>query len=511
MALSSPSWVRRSFTLDLRSLACFRVGLGAITLADALLRTRDATLMLAPDGMFPIAALREFFGDRWAWSLAFLVDATWWGVAVLALEALAGAALAAGLFTRVATIAAWLAVVSVVRRTAPATNAGDEWLCCLLFWGMFLPLGATWSVDAARRGRPRDLRACSAATVALLLQIAAVYLGAGSAKWNATWLSGAAVATALSTHDHGTAWGDALAGHDAVCRLLTWAVVALENLGPCLLVATGRPAVRGALVTIFFAFHAATAALMSLGLFAFVGMAAWLAVVPTAWWEWWSCGRESGPRVPAEGTDSTGSGDAAGGRRLAGRRGGLEAAVVAAALGIAGLSFLHEQTAWRKRPLPAPIGAAVRLTCLAQDWGMFGEVRRQRQWVYGRGTLADGRVVDVLRGGRPLEETLPAGGFTSLPHHRWHKLFWDLPNPARRVFSPSIAAALARDWNRRHDAPRQLTALEIRAARVGADPLATLHDLLLASWPARDPGGSGNLDRWLTEQTTPGEPARSEK
>ena len=287
MAWSPPAWATGPFTLDVRSLACFRVAVGAVVLADAVLRTRDVPLMLAPDGMFPLAALREFFGDRWTWSLAFLVDATWWGAAVLALQAVAGIALAAGAGTRLATVAAWVAVVSLVRRTAPAANAGDEWLCCLLFWGMFLPLGAAWSVDARRRGRATPFPTiCSPATVALVLQIAAVYLSAGAAKWNRAWLSGDAVATALSLHDHGSAWGEAVAGHPAVCRLLTWGVLALELVGPCLLVATRRPVVRLSLVVLFMGFHAATAVLMSLGLFAYVGLAAWLAIVPTEAWAW---------------------------------------------------------------------------------------------------------------------------------------------------------------------------------------------------------------------------------
>ncbi|MFM8379834.1 MAG: HTTM domain-containing protein [Planctomycetia bacterium] len=492
MAWSTPAWATGPFTLDVRSLACFRVAVGAVVLADAVLRTRDVPLMLAPDGMFPLAALREFFGDRWTWSLAFLVDATWWGAAVLAIQAVAGIALAVGAGTRLATVAAWVAVVSLVRRTAPAANAGDEWLCCLLFWGMFLPLGAAWSVDARRRGRATPFPTiCSPATVALVLQIAAVYLSAGAAKWNRAWLSGDAVATALSLHDHGSAWGEAVAGHPAVCRLLTWGVLALELVGPCLLVATRRPVVRLSLVVLFMGFHAATAVLMSLGLFAYVGLAAWLAIVPTEAWAW---GR------------GTSAGDAPVDEARAKRP--WETAAVTTALGVAAVSFVHDNTAWRPDPLPAAFHVAVRVTCLGQDWGMFGDVPPQRQWVYGCGTTADGSVVDVLRNGRPLEETLPAGGYTSLPNHRWHKLFWALPTPARRGFSAPVAAALAADWNRRHAPPRQLVALEIRAVRTGLLPgtepgTVTRHELLIASWPPRDGAGRGNLDRRLDELGPP--------
>jgi len=496
MAWSVAAWPLRTFSLDLRSLACLRIALGVVIVADSLLRTRDVTLMFAPDGMFPPATLREFLGDRWAWSLGFLVDSTWWGMALLALEGLAGCALTAGLGTRGASFLAWVAVVSVVRRTAPATNAGDEWLACLLFWGMFLPWGEAWSIDARRRrpaGPPRGVATgharCSPATVALVLQIAAVYLGAALAKGNASWLTGNAVACALSVHDHGSAWGDALSRHPFACRLLTWTVPVLELAAPILLVTTGRPAVRTTLVVIFVAFHALTAALMTLGLFPVIGMAAWLALIPTAWWD---------SRPMRRGAVEPPSTPTAAVAPQAGRL--LETASVAAALGIAGIAFCHANTPWRARPLPAPIAAAIHATCLGQDWGMFGEVRCQRQWVCGRGSLADGRVVDVLRGGRPPEETLPAGGFTSLPHHRWHKLLWALPEPARRRFAAPVAAALAREWNRRHAASERLVLLEIRAVRLLDEAAGgTRHELVLATWPARDGAGTGGLERWLRE------------
>jgi hypothetical protein len=133
-----------------------------------------------------------------------------------------------------------------------------------------------------------------------------------------------------------------------------------------------------------------------------------------------------------------------------------------------------------------------------QEWGMFGDVERQEQWVYARAELANGNVVDLLRGGRPLEAERPTGGFTSLPHHRWHKLFWGLPRPEQRIFAPAIAAAMARHWNASHASSDGVLFLEIRFARAGrtsADD--TLHELLLATWPPRDGAGRGNLERLL--------------
>jgi hypothetical protein len=61
-----------------------------------------------------------------------------------------------------------------------------------------------------------------------------------------------------------------------------------------------------------------------------------------------------------------------------------------------------------------------------------------------------------------------------------------------------VAAAIAHDWNQRHASDAQLTALEIRAVRLGAFPAPdTRHEVLLSAWPSRDGSGAGSLDRWL--------------
>lgn len=481
------SW-SRTFAIDLRSLAVFRMALGAILCADALLRTRDVAVMLAPDGMFPPDLLARLGGPG-TWSVATLIDAPWWGGAVLASEGIAGICLAAGAASRWSTLIAWVALVSIIRRTPPATNAGDFWLATLLLWSMFLPLGAAWSVDAIRpRRRQPDSPAAAAiaswGTVAIVLQIVAVYWAAGLSKWNESWWSGDAVAHALSVHDHGTRLGASLASMPWLTRGLTWGTLALELLTPVAVIALPQPSVRLAIVLCLICFHATICGLMTVGLFGYVGMAAWLVLIPSTAWT-----RLGLP--PADQVRAT----------FRGRGSWL----CVAALAVAVVAFVHDNTPWRERRLPPFWERTVNALCLHQAWGMFSAVPRQHQWVYTRAELADGRVVDVLRDGRPVEPVRPTDGFLSLPHHRWHKLFWELPRPANRPFAPSVAAALARHWNAAHGADEQVVSLEIRFARMGTTATDTeLHEMLLATWPPRDAGGSGNLDRLLRE----GQPAR---
>ena len=473
--------LRRAFTLDRRSLAAFRIAIGLLVAVDALLRSRDVTLMLGPNGMFPPELLRRYLDDPCAWSLATLVDADWWGQAMLCLEAAAGLLLAVGCGTRGATVAAWVAVVSIVRRTAPATNAGDAWLACLLFWGMFLPLGSAWSWDARRGNRRGEV--CSSATVALVLQIAVVYLAAGLSKCNDVWFSGDAVRFAMSIHDHGTPLGAWLFGTGWMARPASWGVLAIELLGPVLLIAWPGARVRMSLVVLFMLFHVAVCLTMTVGLFGYVGLAAWLAVVPRETWDWLAA-------------DTTPACD---GLRVAAERESWAARWACIAAGsLALVSLAHDIAPWRSIPLPPLVRSLIAIPCMYQEWAMFGGVERQDQWVYARAELANGDVVDLLRDGRSLEAELPAGGFNSLPHHRWHKLFWVLPRPRQRIFAPAIAAALARQWNARNPPERCVLFLEIRFARLGrtaADD--TLHELLLATWPPRGEAGLGSLDRLL--------------
>ena len=59
-----------------------------------------------------------------------------------------------GYRARLATIACWFLVMSIHNRNPMILSAGDILLRLLLFWAMFLPLGARYSVDAALDKNP---------------------------------------------------------------------------------------------------------------------------------------------------------------------------------------------------------------------------------------------------------------------------------------------------------------------------------------------------------------------
>lgn len=477
------SWARASFALDLRSLAAWRIALGVLLMADAGLRGRDFGLMHTAAGMFPPDALRAQAAGTAAWSLALLHDGDAWAAAILALEGASGMLLASGLWARAAALAGWVAVVSLARRTPLASNLGDAWLGCQLLWCSFLPLGARWScgLGGSRRpagGRPETVM--SIATVAVVLQLAFVYLGAGLGKCNAAWWRGHAVSHALSIHDHGTAVGQALAGPTGPIS----PAVPVFEISLALGVLAPGWRIRSLLIAAAGLFHGAIWVGMSVGLFAPIALAAWLPLVPAEWW-----------RSP---------GNSPGGEPGAGP--GRAGAVVCTLLvGLAAAGLVEAVLRPRvdragRRAADSLLAIPLDLAALRQDWEMFGDVPAQEQWVRGRAVLADGREVDILRGGRPCGEIPPEGGFLSLPNYRWRATFQALHDPRRRPLAPGVAAGLVRQWNAAHDPAAAVRSLEVLFGRRQAGSADTVHELVIATWPPRTPSGGGGLERLLDDQ-----------
>ncbi len=462
---------------------------GCLLVADAALRSRDAWLFMAPEGIFPLSVIQAYLSPG-CWSLAFAGEPFWWQATILGLEAVAGILLAVGLCTPVASILAWIIWVSILRRTAPALNAGDYWMACLLFWSMFLPLGERWSIDARRRRAVGTATVCGLAPATFVAQVLLVYVAAGQSKLQGTWLAGTAVGYALSVHDHGTPLGAALIALPGVIPFLTWGVLALELLGP-LAYCFGTKPVRRWIAVCFMLFHAGIWITMTVGLFAPVGILAWIPLLP---------GRHQADLATGQHPVSNKS-----------RLGICRQACLGMAVVVALFAYSHPLLR-PSRPASGWLTVPVNLLCLEQSWAMFGDVGPLEQWVTGRAVLADGRVVDLLRAGRPFVADHPPGGFSSLPNHRWHKLFWELPKQRQAALRDGVAAGLVADWNRRQPATAAVESLEIRTTRVTlsdrpaadgqpAEPVSSgvLRQWLLASWPPRG-DGAGTLDRFLEKQ-----------
>lgn len=172
------SLAERLFSIDTRSLSLFRVGLALLLLADLVTRAPLLAAFYTDGGVMPRGFVIDHLQDVWSFSLHLASGRPYFQAFLFVCAGLAALLLLVGYKTRLMTLVSWALLASLHVRNPEVLSSGDILLRVLLFWGLFLPLGLHWSVDRARATNEPDLpvRVLSAATAAVLLQAAFVYL-----------------------------------------------------------------------------------------------------------------------------------------------------------------------------------------------------------------------------------------------------------------------------------------------------------------------------------------------
>jgi hypothetical protein len=277
------------FALDVRSLALLRVSLALVIIADLLARSVDLRAHYTDVGLLPRSIAVTEYAQYGFLSLHFLGGTVITQSVLFLIAAFCAVGLFFGYRTRLMTVLSWLLLISLHNRNPMILDAGDVLLRMLLFWSMFLPLGATYSLDGVLTNSPArhfPTRIVSIASIALILQVCFVYWFTVALKHDPVWRSeGSGVYYALNLDSFATAIGLWLREFQPLLPLLSFATLAMEALGPCLLFI---PFVQGPLrfltVCMFLGLHLGLALCLALGVFPFIVGAAWLALLPTWFW-----------------------------------------------------------------------------------------------------------------------------------------------------------------------------------------------------------------------------------
>ncbi|MAE66915.1 MAG: hypothetical protein CMJ18_21870 [Phycisphaeraceae bacterium] len=286
--MAARTW-RDLFAIDLRSLAALRMAVAALVLVDLLQRVPLIGAHYTDGGIVPRAlALQHWLDPAPSLSLHQLNGSYGFATGLFALAGLFAVMLLLGFATRIATVASWVLLLSLQHRNYYVLDGGDMLLRLLLFWMMFLPCGARWSLDAQRRRSNEPGRAIlSIASMALLLQFVMVYVVAGVAKNGAAWhAEGTAIGHAIGQGYWNTALGDWLFRYPQFSRVLSPLVVWFEILGPLVMfVPASTPLIRTVMVVLFALFQIGLGTTIELNLFPWANFAASLAFVPSEFWD----------------------------------------------------------------------------------------------------------------------------------------------------------------------------------------------------------------------------------
>jgi hypothetical protein len=478
-------WIANSFGIDPRSLAVFRVAVGALLLVDLAIRATDFSAMYVDGGIMPIDTVREYFGGRWCWSVHWLSGAAWYQTLLFSLAGVFAAMLLVGFQTRIATIASWVLLMSLHRHAPLVINAGDTLLRELLFWSMFLPLGRIWSVDSKRTESADRLGTIvSMAGMGILLQVCLMYWFTAIFKFMGGWNGGDGLESALRWGGYNRPFADVLLEHPTLMWALSLATVWLELLAPIVILVPMRsPKLRLLVVGSFWLLHLGIEMTMHIGLFSFISIIAWLLFLPREFWQWFIRDRSA-----------TATSHATTGALLAVNLtcGALLGVVVA--LNVFSVLNRFQTTT------PTPLRRFHQAAMMHQQWSMFAERVPATSWLIADATLEDGSRVDLLREGQPVDKSRPKRIAELHKNHRWRKYAANLSMLDSERFDPffqPLAEWLFRQWNRQHGKDQQIAVLRLERLRDMNSPDGReYHERRVATITAPDAGLFGVDPDW---------------
>jgi hypothetical protein len=430
------------FGMDLRSLAIFRVSIALIIIVDLIARASDLESHYTDRGVLPIDRVIEH-SPKWRVSVHLLNGSIEFQATLFIIAGLFAVALLLGYHTRFVTPIVWFLTISLNSRNWLLMQGGDYILCLLLFWSMFLPLGARYSIDHLRN--PRQFQESnvifSGGTVAALLQICFVYWFSVALKSPKNWLiRGTGVYYALMLDRYVTNFGKLLLeSHPLLLKFLTYATMGLEAFGPLLAFSPffSGP-VRCLVILSFTVFHFSMGLALELWLFTYICMASWLLFIPS--WFWDRLLRKF--KTPVQGVYSP-------------IREQATWKNVLAAFFLIYVLMWNLRTVYPSLVFPKAIQSIGYTLRLDQWWGLFRGPSRKDGWHVIVGKLRDGTQVNLLNPDRAISWEKPELVIAIHKNHRWNRYFRSL------WFKEDYARYLCRRWNEMHRGKKQLASLEI--------------------------------------------------
>jgi hypothetical protein len=485
------------FGIDTRSLAAGRITLAGLVLLDLIARSRSLLAFYDDKGILPRSFLVSDYMHPWSVSL-HMVSGSWTIQAILFIvAAIFASMMLVGYRTRLATIFSWILLLSLHNRNPLILQSGDTLLRMGLFWGMFLPWGVRYSIDAAAKPTPAQKKSVlSVATFAILGQVALIYLGAAFHKSSTVWLrEGNALYLALSLDQFTTYFGAWLLNWPKLLTFLSRGTYLLELYGPLLLFTPLLTTlIRLPIVALFAALHLGIAFSLKLGLFAWTDLAMLIFFLPPIFWDWlenhtphsltshlmqlgrygrtWLVNSAPSPNWP---------------------RPRARVWLVISQLATGGM-FIYvaawnissfPNSTWR---VPAGITWIAALTRVDQNFGVFAPWPPYEDgWYVIPGVLQQGTNVNVWQEKTPLSWAKPGHVSSTYYDQYWRKYLMILWLPEFAKARPYYAQYLCYQWNTTHSSQQRLIKLSLyyvleRTPPTRHDPAIPLENILLGEY-----------------------------
>lgn len=292
--MSALGFIRKTFALDFRSMALYRVLIGLVVMCDVIYRLEDLTDFYTDIGLVPRSLFISEMAMPWSFSFHLANGSLVFAIIMFTIHFLCGLFMSVGYKTKFFSLMAFVFTVSVHNRNWLVNNGGDDVLRSILFISIFLPLGKFYSVDAAMRKEPLAMdkkEHFSFWTLTFFLQVFCIYFISYILKDHPIWRSDFTAVFFSSKLDIFVAQvGLWIRNFPFLMKVSTFFTIYLEWLGPLLLIGSFAFrkywwVVRTALVLLFIGFHFGIFLTMNIGLFTFICMAMWTIFLPGPLWD----------------------------------------------------------------------------------------------------------------------------------------------------------------------------------------------------------------------------------
>lgn len=460
-------WFDRIFAIDTRSLAAFRVGLGALVLLDLLMRAQNLSVFHADAGVVPRSALLQHSLNNYHLSLHIMSGQGWFQGLLFLAHAIFGVGLLIGYRTRLCALMCWALLVSLHTRNPVILQAGDTELRMLLFFGLFLPLGAKFSLDGSRTEEEFiPARWLSLPSVLLLLQVALIYWAGSLEKHSPNWrTTHTAVFDALSIDQMATRLGVWMRQFPDFLSVVTVGVYWWEALAPLLLLSPWpKPRILG--VVGFWALHFGFWTGLNIGLFPYISACGVIPFIPGWFWDKLEARgvlERIKNRIPTKLLNLwEGATQRLPVARFHFKRRAWHAVFTATCFACI-LAWTSKNVFQFPKAIPEPIRAAVFSLRLDQRWDMFAPRPLTTDgWYVIPGRTVGNAEVDVWHGKlSPVSWLQPTHVADEYVNHRWQKYMMNLRSTRYKDYRLYFGRYLCRTWNETHEGKDKLAGFEI--------------------------------------------------
>ncbi len=415
-----------------------RIGVALVVISDLIIRFGDLEAHYTNQGLWPTELIPNFGWNPGNWSLHTLNGSYAYEAFLFALHFISALFLLIGFKTRLSGLIVWLLLISLHNRNIFVLQGGDDLLRILLFWGLFLPWNAHYSLDARKNTISRKQRLL--ANLGYLLLVFSVYFFSALLKSAPEWhAEGSAYYYALSLEQIRLPMGDWLYHFPRVLKLFTWCAYYLELLVPFLILwPSKKQYLRGIAFVLLFLLHLGIGLTLYVGLFYIINMVAILGLLPASVMD----KLDSFLRIKQKSQQVL--------RKQNYYLTLLSRTFCGAAILICLFINVSELPGFPYEPRKEVVYPANVLR-LNQYWGMFSPgVLRKDGWFVYHGMDSIGRQWDLRRNEDYVDYKKPEHVVSMYKTDRWRKLAENMQSDHYTFLRPLYGKYILRKWNKDH-------------------------------------------------------------